>query len=70
MWQLLNLLQTLIVDPTVDELPSELVVKTLPQYLSMPSVTVLVMDVIAKVFPPGIYIKYQIYLYKYISTYL
>ena len=58
----MNLLQTLIVDPTVDEVPSELVVKTLPQYRSIPSVTVLVMDVIAKVFPPGIYIKCQIFL--------
>ena len=50
-----HLLQTLLIAATPDE--AILDVKTLPQNLSMPSVTVLDIDALTKVRPPGIFIK-------------
>ena len=50
-----NSLQTLFIDATPDD--AEFVVRTLPQNLSMPSVTLLEMEAMTKVCPPGIFIK-------------
>ena len=50
-----NSLQTLFIDATPDD--AEFVVRTLPQNLSMPSTTVLAIDALTKVRPPGIFIK-------------
>ena len=49
------LLQTLLIAATPDV--AEFAVKILPQNLSMPSTTVLAIDALTKVRPPGIFIK-------------